>query len=482
VKIELKKDIKLSKIEFVGELDFFDKKSPYVNLFKGISTQDELIDILEDKDMPKSAIKNIIQRLEDLKVLKDGHLENIEDGFPQKEYGKYTLEIFENDTNLPFKFKNKDIKREKVVSRNISDNIEKNKKFIEMVQDKDNKDFRINKIENDKAYLSDMGEEELKIIFGDNKWKYNVNNKDYKTDDVPYDDLFKDKWSIEHSALKINFELIKDDDNFLKSFSRNYKETININNYGKLKGEFTDIPVIPESKNDSKEWLIYLLKNEIEKLNRYISKEELHQLWENTKEKYPKLKIFDIEFNFDTILNEFGRESKYYWLLQASIDLYPFNIKMIAKKEVVIQEQKNIDLDSDFFDKFNMPCPLELIIVDRWIVNLAQYQGLDKIIDTFNNPKVTIFTQNVQDKKNNTLINKIIKKHNIKIIEKTKKEIVHQRYWIFDNNYIYQTTESLDFITIKDNIIDIKYITFKQFEEKDLDTKLLELVNMEIVK
>jgi len=73
--------------------------------------------------MSEAAIKNIIQKLTDLKVLVDNEIVDIQDGFPEKEYGKYILEIYENDTLLPFKFKNKDIKREKAVSRNIAENI-----------------------------------------------------------------------------------------------------------------------------------------------------------------------------------------------------------------------------------------------------------------------------------------------------------------------------------------------------------------------
>ena len=99
MRIELKKDIKLYQMEFVGEVDFFDEKSPYIKLLKGIKTQTDLENELENKNMPESAIKNIIQRLRDLKVLNNGKIENIEDGFPEKEYGKYSLEYFENDTN-----------------------------------------------------------------------------------------------------------------------------------------------------------------------------------------------------------------------------------------------------------------------------------------------------------------------------------------------------------------------------------------------
>jgi len=101
VKITLSKDIQVKKFEFVGELDFFET-SPYIELLEGLKTQEDLIEKLEEKNMPSSAIKNVIQKLEDLKVLKDGYIENIEDGFPEKEYGKYTFSYFENDTKKTF--------------------------------------------------------------------------------------------------------------------------------------------------------------------------------------------------------------------------------------------------------------------------------------------------------------------------------------------------------------------------------------------
>ena len=111
MKIELSKDIQIYQIGFVGEVDFFDDKSPYINLLKNIETEDELKEKLRHKNMPEAAIKNIVTKLEGLRVLKNGYLENIEKVLPEKEYGKYTLEIFENNSILPFKNKNKQIKR-----------------------------------------------------------------------------------------------------------------------------------------------------------------------------------------------------------------------------------------------------------------------------------------------------------------------------------------------------------------------------------
>ena len=257
MKIELKKDIKLYQMEFVGELDFFDEESPYVNLLKGIYKKDELIHILEDRNMPESAIKNIIQRLEDLKVLKDGYIENIEDGFPEKEYGKYILEIFENDNNLPFKYKNKKIDREKAVSRNTADNITQDNRYIKMVQDETNDKFRINSISNDKAKLSSLGSDELILSMDIDKWKYRINDKSYDMQSIPYNDLFKGKWDSKYESLKVSFDEIKGQNRFLETFQYTYSEEISVENYGDLKGRFQDIPIVPKEQYDAKE-MVYV--------------------------------------------------------------------------------------------------------------------------------------------------------------------------------------------------------------------------------
>ena len=103
MKIELYKSIQLIKMDFIGEVDFFNEKSPYIKLLENIETKDELIESLEEKDLPNSAIKNIIKHLENLKVLDGSTLSNVENGFTEKEYGKYSLELMQNDFIKPFK-------------------------------------------------------------------------------------------------------------------------------------------------------------------------------------------------------------------------------------------------------------------------------------------------------------------------------------------------------------------------------------------
>jgi len=481
VKITLSKDIELKKFEFVGELDFFET-SPYIALLEALETKEDLIELLEEKNMPSSAIKNVIQKLEELKVLKDGMIINIEDGFPEKEYGKYAFTYFENDTKKPFKYLAKAIEREKAVSKNTADNISQLDSDIQnFMKDKHKifngkETFKIVEIEKNKALLHNVGNKNIDLVYEDGKWNYVIDDKKSTMENIDLNIVFQKSWDEKYNSLKVEYDRIKQNTEALQNFERSFKKnTYKIGEYGEFKVNFENIPIIPKTEDDALKWFMALLKVDIENENRYISKDELKQLWLNLKDKKPKFKKFDLEFDFEMILNEFGKNSKYYWLLQAGIDLYPFDNSLAPKSRVVIEAQEDIDLDKDFFQKFHIEYPNELIIVDRWIVNLDQYRGLEKIIEAFGNPKVTIITQKVKDKKNNKLIEKIIERCGIKVIQKDKKDIVHQRYWIFDNEHIYQTSESFDFIKINNEKVDVSYTTFLQFEKKDLDPKLLSM-------
>ena len=90
MKIELKKSVPLYQMVFIAEVDFF-RQSPYIELLDGIKTESELKGNLRQKKMPESAIKNIIHNLEALHVINNGHIEDISEGFPEREYGKFCL-------------------------------------------------------------------------------------------------------------------------------------------------------------------------------------------------------------------------------------------------------------------------------------------------------------------------------------------------------------------------------------------------------
>ncbi len=478
MKITLSKEIKVNNFEFVGELSFFET-SPYIALLKDLETEEDLVELLEEKNMPLSAINNVIQKLEELQVLKNGIIQNIEGGFSEKEYGKYTFSYFENNTMKPFKYLAENIRREKPVSRNIADNISQvDRNIQDFIERKHNKfngkeAFEIVKIEARKGLFNNEDNTNIDLVYEDEKWNYIINAKKFSMENIDLNVVFQKKWDEEHNSLKVEYAWIENNIEALQSFEISFQNNFyKVHEYGEFEVSFEDIPITPKTENDALKWFIALLKIDIKNENRYISKDELKQLWLNLKDKKPKFKKFILEFDFEMILNQFGKGSKYYWLLEAGIDLYPFDNSLAPKSRVIIEAQKDIDLDKDFFQKFHLEYPSELIIIDRWIVNLEHYKGLEKIIDVFGHPKVKIITQKVKDKKNNQLIEKIIERCGIEVIKKEKKDIVHQRYWIFDNEHIYQTSESLDFIKIDNETISVSYTIFSQFEKKDLDPKL----------
>jgi len=393
--------------------------------------------------------------------------------------------MFENDTPLPFRFKNKEIKRESYTSKNRVDEIKKDEYLIEKVYQKsknfsDDKPYKIMDIENGRFYEESQKKSLLKLNFNKNKWSYNIEKENFEMPDIDFDNLFKGKWDFEQKALRINFKDIEKQEKYLVSFEASYSNEITLDDYGKLKGKFQNISIMPKTKNDAEAWLLYLLKKEIEKKERYISKDELHYLWLNLLDTKPQLDIFDLEFNFEKVLQRFGKDSKYYWLLQSGIDLYPFNTGLTPKNRVIIDAEKSIDLINNFVQKFNIDMPKELTIVDRWIVDVKQFRGLEKVIKAFGNPKVTIITQDIRrdlNKNKKDEIENIIERNNIRRITKEKNEIVHSRYWIFDNEKFYKTNNSLDVIKVEDEEIEVKeQTTFDLYDTKDIENELINML------
>lgn len=476
MKITLTKSIKVKQYIFIGEVDFFKTDSPYIKLLEHINSEKDLRTEL-DKKMPQAAIQNVIKKLEELNVLKDGHIEeqNIKNGFPDREYGKYSIDIFQNNTKQPFEYKNKNIERKKAdLSNNNNNNIVRNiTNLLEITKDKDNKEHKVIAVEKDMAYINNKNNSNLQIIYY-KKWHYVLGGKNFSMKEIDFIDVFEGKWNKESKALMIDFNKAKEK-KLLEDMEYSYTiDNLYIDKYGLFEAKFTNIPVIPKTPEDAKLWFLHLLKNEIKKKDRYISKEELQSLWSNIMNYKPKFQKFNLKFDIDSILKQFGKNSKYYWLLQASIDLYPFANNSAPKSRVIIEKNNDADLKKDLFTKFNIAKPQKLIIVDRWIVNLGQFQALEKIIEAFDNPKTTIVTQAIKENYNKELINKIIQKKNIIKYEKYKKDIVHQRYWIIDDKY-YITSESLDFITIKKDNIQTKYTTFELYEQQDINPDLLKM-------
>jgi hypothetical protein len=321
----------------------------------------------------------------------------------------------------------------------------------------------------------------LRLRFIDEEWKYIIENKKISMDGMDLNNLFLGAWDSDFNALKVQYDWIeKNNDaknNFIWSFPVPEYE---IKKFGTFKADFQNIQIMPQTKSDALKWLLYIIKKEIEKLNRYISKDELHWIWNNILDEKPQLEIFDLKFSFKEVLKKFGQGSKYYWLLQSGIDLYPFDTSLASKSRVTIGAKNSINLDIDFVKEFNISLPKELIIVDRWIINFKHYNGLEKIINAFGNPKVTIITQEIDNKlsrRKKDQIEDIIENNNIKRVIKQKNEIVHSRYWIFDNQKFYKTNNSLDVLKIDEENISMKeQTTFDLYEQEDLEPELTKLL------
>ena len=443
MKITLSKNIEVKKFEFVGELDFFET-SPYIALLKGLKTQEDLIEKLEEKNMPSSAIKNVIEKLEELKVLKDGYIVNIEDGFPEKEYGKYAFSYFENDTKKPFKYLAENIRREKAVSRNSADNISELdrdvKNFIESKHENFNRKetFEVVEIEKNKGLLHNADSKNIDLVYEDEKWNYVINDKKISMKSIDLNEVFRKEWDEEYNSFKVEYDWIKNKLDVVQSFIWSFDfEQYKVTEYGNFKVNFENIPIIPKTEDDALKWFLALLKIAIKNKNRYISKDELKQLWLNLKDKKPKFKKFDLEFDFEMILNEFGKSSKYYWLLQAGIDLYPFNNSLAPKSRVAIEKIE------DFKYKFEIDVE-ELIIMDIFINTKRHFLILEKILKLLDSSIVKIFTTKNYFKHESEDINNIIRANKITRIIKDKRELDHDRYWIINSNKIYKTGKSLD--------------------------------------
>ena len=465
MKIELKKKIKINKMIFVGELDFFEK-SPYIELLKDIKTEDDLKNLLEDRKMPQSAINNLLKRLKDLKVLHNGEIKNLTNGFPSREYGKYTLETFENDNMLPFQFKNRDIKRDTAFDDRI-DNLRQDINFMDMVKDESNKKFRIEKIENNKVNRRRYKDIELKLFYKKDSWSYELDNKNYPMDSINFDKIFDGlfTWSEEYEAVEVSFDDIKDDNEVIKSFLMDLDGEIELEFYGEFEAYLSDIPIIPKSEKDAKQWLYYLIKDDIEQKDNYLFEDQVQEIFYNysTNNIFAR---FEFEYDYDEILKQFDRKSKAYWLIEATKDLYPFDYNIPPKKRVLIE-------NGDFENTFGVIG--NLVIIDRYINTTRHFDILKDILEKVANPNSTIYTTDIykQDEKNR--IETIINELGINRIVKEKNELPHARYWIIDNN-IYKVSESLD--GINNTSFDLYAIdNIKKIEEESVYNMIKGAIN-----
>ena len=434
MKVELVKEIDVYKLIFVGEVEFFKEDFPYKDLLKDFDTKDDLEKYL-NKKLPQKAVENIIEKLEKLGVIKENDIV-YKDIFPNREYGKYELLLYENDEKLPFKYKNKNIKRLKPTSKNEHNKIEANKDFINQVKDETNKEYRVRYIEKHKAIKEFFNKEELKIIYNE-RWQYKINEKMYEMDGIIDFDKIFDSWNSEKKRLQVKFDnLKKKNEEFVRNFYINTNFEKEIENYGKFVVKAYEVPVMPKDEEDAFKWLMFFLKEEIKNLDRYIDKDELEQIFYNLLDldEYEVLSWYGLRFDVEKILKFLEKEDKkLYFLIKTPIDVYPFE-ESIGKKRIIIE-------NLDDFRKFRKV--ESLIIVDRYVNTIRHFRKLEKILERLSFPEVILITQKVYRDSENKEIDEIIKKLGIKRVIKEKNEIPHSRWWIVNDNF-YKTSDSLE--------------------------------------
>ncbi len=428
MRVELVKKIDVYKLIFVGEVEFFKEDSPYKDLLKDFDTKDDLEEYLNEK-LPKKAVENIIARLEKLGIIKENDI--VYKNIFHKEYGKYELLLYENEEKLPFKYKNKKIKRLKPTSKNEHNKIEANKDFINQVKDETNKEFDINFIENDKAKKEFYEKETLTIIYEDKKWRYEINNKSFEMDNINFKNIFEN-WDEDKQRLKVKFNELNDKTK--KNFDITFEFEKEIKNYGFFHISVKDVPIMPVNEEEAFKWLMFFLKEEIKNLDRYIDKDELEQIFYNLLDEYEVLSWYGLKFDVEKILKVLEKEDKkLYFLIKTPLDVYPFE-ESRGKKRIIVE-------DLDDFRKFRKV--ESLIIVDRYVNAIRHFRKLEKILERLSFPEVILITQKVYRDSENKEIDEIIKKLGIKRVIKEKNEIPHSRWWIVNDNF-YKTSDSLE--------------------------------------
>jgi len=481
MKIELTKDIKIYTIEVVAEAISYSTDSPYINYLKNFTTADEVEEDLQRLNN-QAATDRIMQNLKELDVIDDYNTINLTDGYPQNEYGKYSIEYYENDSIYPFKYKIKSIKRINTKSINCVDNIRKlDNKLVEALKEKTN-NFRICDIKR-KEGLPNYNNKSTKLVidYNNDKWSYNIDNKSFEMEPLELANLFENKWKNNH--YEINFNQFDDDEaclNFkIDECTKKQENLINYGHFDQIK--YYNIPIAPETGNDlaCKNWLLFILKNHIISKNEYLSQEDFEQERDNIFYNTPEFANFqNMELpTIEETLRLSNPKDNFYWLLKTSQDLYPF--PKFNKTTNSIPESKNANLAKVFKDYFNTGS--KLTIIDRYINTKRHFDSLIKLQEAFD-LDITIFTTDIYDnkcsKKDKNSISKKIRKTNINRNILLKKQLPHDRYWKIDDN-IYSLSKSIDFIQTFDNGINIKQIFIDKRNIKDIDSSAKKLLEQE---
>jgi hypothetical protein len=484
MRIELTKNIKVKSIEVVAEIDFY-KESPYVEMLSCFHHQIDLEKELLFKNVSEAAIHNIIKNLEILGVIKNGSIVNLNNGFPEKELGKYKITYYENDTIKPFKFYIKYIERVQAVSKNIADNIvDIDKQLLKVLNQTDNKDFETNEtfkvisvIDGKVLYLSNQTSENFTIVYENEKWSYKLSNQPFETMDsgIELNELFKGAWINNEELLEKTYTDVTENEKAIKQFLLDYKERQNLREYGNFNIQYSNIPIAP-NRNSQKKWFLHLLKDEIISHKQYVTIDDLEQIWNNLYYQTNQInRCGDLPFNYEQIINEFNKNTEVYWLLQAGKDLNPFQSKYIKTNPVItIKAENNADLELIFNHNLSLDNVNNLVIIDRYINTKRHFEALAILLAHYENLNIKIFSQ--ASKTDNAFIQQVCESYKVERVIKNKHEIPHDRHWILDEQ-IYNVSKSIDFINVKTNgNINIEHTLFTLVDKSESEQQVQKLL------
>lgn len=460
MRIELKKNIEVKSIEVIAEVDFF-KESPYIKLLEGFSHQTELENKLKADNFIAPEINNIIKNLESLGVIKNGTISNLENGFPERELGKYKISYYENDTSRPFKFHIRSIERIEAVSKNIADNIMPlDKQFLSQLENETCNDFstkekfRVLEIIDGKGHsVEKTRQEEVTIILANENWSYILDNIEFSFElGIDKNILFNGKWIDKDNLCEENFEEISSDETVIQQFKRDYLNKQSIPGWGEFNITYKNIPVVPNKESQEK-WFLHILKIKIVSENKYYTPDELEQKWDNLFYTTPQIsRLGEVPFNYEQILRHFDKKTEVYWLLQTGVDLNPFKTTSdrVFKKNmstIIIQEEDEVHISAALED-LNLESASHLTILDRYINTTRHFEVLFDMKNAFNNLDISItsMAEHKPTSNDSLFISNGCKEHNIDRNISSRHDVPHDRHWKIDNK-IYIVSKSLDFMT-----------------------------------
>jgi hypothetical protein len=490
LRIELVKNIAVKTVEVLAEVDFF-KQSPYIQLLDGITTENKLKEKLKSHKLSQPAIKNILKNLKVLRVLKNGTISNIEQGFPEREFGKYRITYYENRNSYPFKYHVKKIERIKAQSQNVAEDIvELDRRLLSVLNKGSNIDFTTDQQFRIITVLNGRGlpnrrkkttHEQLSIIFENDQWKYKLANREFNLSTAPdLNKLFEGRWNAVDAVCEDSFERVKNDDNIVNHFQMNRTEQVELRDWGNYEVIYSNVPVVPD-KNSQTQWFIHLLRNQIVADQQFLTVEDLEQKWDNLFHLTPQInRQGKIPFDKNLILREFDHSNEMYWLLKTAEDLNPFpsqQLDFAPDTKIVIPEaeQQNI---RDVFVPLNLHQSNELTIVDRYINTKRHFEVLFFLKENYENLSISVKCQPeyrvssddsrfIRTRCEDLSINREI--HPV-------SDVPHDRVWKIDSNY-FNVSKSLDFIELnRDGTCNLKQTLFVPIKANELETQATQLL------